>query len=109
MAKKIWRRLSILRDWRRIVLLAAKIIKETYPESEIYIVGGAVEDRLTVNSDIDLAVVFEEQIGWSRMAEILENIWRHLDERIPIYYPLHIIITNQNELKRIKGMKKKIS
>ena len=108
MKTKPWMRLKLLSQWRRVVFEAARIIKDTYPQAEIYLLGGAAEDRLTIYSDIDLGIVFPENINREKRIEILEKIWEKLEDKIPAYYPLHIIILNREELKRLKGSKKRI-
>jgi len=46
-----------LRRWREYARRVAKAAGELVPGSEVYVVGGVAEDRITVLSDIDLLVV----------------------------------------------------
>ncbi len=108
MNTKPWRRLKLLKTWHEVVGEAANIIKSIYSEAEIYLIGGVAENRITVDSDIDLAIVFKEKIEHGKRIDILEKIWEKLEEKIPIYYPLHIIILDQEEFNKFKGSKKRI-
>ncbi len=100
------RRLQMLRSWRETSLKAAKAIKRAFPEASVYLLGGAVAGRLTVLSDIDLAVVFDKRLGARERVEILARIWEELEKNgIPAYYPLHIIILGRGEIDELKGPK----
>jgi len=96
----------MLRKWRGVVKEVADIIRKLYPGAEIYLAGGAAENRLTVYSDIDLLIVFKKRK--SEKAEILARIWEALEKKIPTYYPLEIHILDYNELNRIKSQKIKL-
>ena len=100
-------RLSMLRGWRRVVKEVVKVVKEIYPSAEIYLAGGAAEDRLTALSDIDILVVFKERR--EERAEILAKIWEKLENTFPLYYPLEIHILDSHELEKIRGKKVKLS
>ena len=100
-------RLKLLKKWRAITLKAATAIKKLYPQAEIYLFGGAAEGRLTVLSDIDLAVVVDVEPG-SR-GEMLARIWEELErEGIPQYYPLEIHVLSRDEIARLRGVKIRI-
>ncbi len=109
MAKKAWSKLLLLRQWRSIIHEAANIIKRMYPEAEIYLIGGAAENRLTIYSDIDVIVVFKRKLNRRERTIILARIWEALEEKIPIYYPLEIQILENSELAKIRGRKIKIT
>ena len=94
--------LEFFMKWKSIVRDVARVIKTIYPDAEVYVVGGAAEDRLTILSDVDILVVLNR--GAREKVEILANIWRGLEEEdIPLYYPIDIhIATSQEELKRYR-------
>jgi len=97
-------RLKLLSRWRAIVAKAASVIKELYPDVEVYVFGGAAEGRLTVLSDVDVAVVMEEPP--EDRAGMLARIWENLEARgVPQYYPLEIHILSRKEFERIRGAK----
>lgn len=98
------KRLKLLSKWRSVVARAARAIKRACPDAEIYLFGGAAEDRLTILSDIDLAVVLES-LSRDR-ADLLAEIWRLLEEEgIPLHYPLEIHVLDKREFERLKGLK----
>ncbi len=55
-------KLKILSEWRKVVKIAKEIINELYPDAEIYLIGGAAENGLTIYSDIDLLVVLDKGV-----------------------------------------------
>jgi len=98
------RRLKLLSRWRAIATKAASIIKEFYPNAEVYVFGGAAEDRLTVLSDIDIAVVMEDPP--KDRARMLAKIWEILEAKgIPQYYPLEIHLLSRREFEHLRGVK----
>ncbi len=108
MDKKPWRKLLLIHNWRIVISRVALIIKKQFPEAEIYLIGGAAEARLTINSDIDLAVVFRNKLEREERVKILETIWERIEDEVPLYYPLHVIILDKDEFKKLSGVKKKI-
>jgi len=102
-------RLQLLRTWREVVFRVVRIAEELYPEAEVYLVGGAAEDRLTVLSDIDIAIVFEGELKSEERAEILAKLWEELERQgVPSYYPIHLIVLGRGELNRLRGRKEKL-
>lgn len=106
MGRKLESRLQMLKRWREVVREVAKVVEELYPDAELYLIGGAAEGRLTVNSDIDVVLVFRELE--SSRSEVLAKIWEALEGKVPIYYPLEIHILCYSELSKIKGKKIKL-
>ena len=101
-------RLKLLSKWRIIAANVATAIKKLYPSSEIYVFGGAAENRLTVLSDIDIAVVLEDPP--KDRAGMLAKIWEILEAKgIPQYYPLEIHILSKREFERLRGAKIKLA
>ena len=99
--------LSLLKEWKNVLREVIRVVKTLYPNSEVYLAGGAAEGRLTVLSDIDVLVVFDELP--SDRADILAKLWEVLEERIPIYYPIQIHVLECGELGRIKGKKVRLA
>jgi len=103
-------KLQLLRRWRNVVEIVAKVVGELYPEAEVYLFGGAAEDRLTVLSDIDIAIVFKKPLDLEKQAEITSMIWEKLEEyRVPPYYPLHLAVLSGSEFEKLRGAKIRIS
>ena len=102
------RRLKLLSNWRTIATIAASAIKELYLDVEIYVFGGAAENRLTLLSDIDIAIVLEDPP--EDRAEMLAKIWEILEAKgIPQYYPLDIHILSKKEFEYLRGTKIKLA
>ena len=100
-------RLKLIKKWRSVAFRAAAAIKRVYPHAEVYLFGGAAEGRLTVLSDIDLAVVFD--VEPQGRGEVLARIWEELErEGIPQYYPLEIHVFSRSEFARLRGAKERI-
>ena len=108
MEKKYRSRLILLREWRSIVHNVARIVKQLYPEAEIYLIGGVAENRITVYSDIDIAVIFKTELNRDKRIDVLTRIWESIDNVIPMYYPLEIHILDIKEFTKIKGKKIKL-
>jgi len=103
-------KLQLLRRWRNVVEIVARVVGELYPEAEVYLFGGAAEDRLTVLSDIDIAIVFKKPLDLEKQAEIASRIWDKLEEYgVPPYYPLHLVVLSESEFEKLRGAKIRIS
>ncbi len=103
-------RLQQLRKWRKVVSDVARVVESLYPEAKVYLVGGAAENRLTLLSDIDIAVVFNRELERDERTLILARLWEELEKRgIPPHYPLHIIVLSIDEFQRLVGKKKRIA
>ena len=102
---KMKSRLKMLSEWRKVVKIAKEIINELYPDAEIYLIGGAAENRLTIYSDNDLLVVLGKGVD---RVEALTRIWDKLFEKFSLYYPLEIHIVTKDEFLKFKGKKIKL-
>jgi len=103
-------KLQLLRRWRSVTEIVARVARELYPEAEVYLFGGAAENRLTVLSDIDIAIVFNKPLDLEEQAEIASTIWEKLEEYgVPPYYPLHLVVLSRSELEKLRGAKIRIS
>ncbi len=99
-----WLLKEILR-WREYLPYLVEAIRKVLGNNvEIYVFGSAVENRLTVNSDIDIAVIMEKVPERARdRAKILDEIWRELETRgVPWWYPFEIHLMTRQEMKRLK-------
>ncbi len=102
------KRLKLLSQWRRVVERAARAVKSVYPHAEVYLFGGAAEGRLTVLSDIDVAVVFD--VEPRDRPGVVSEIWEALErEEIPLYYPLEVHVFTRKEFSKIKEVKVKLA
>ena len=93
--------LRILMGWRKYVKVVAEAVKAAIPEVKIYVTGSAVEDRLTVESDIDVLVVLPHRPSFAEAVELRAKILEE-EERLgfPLYVPIELHIIGEEELKR---------
>jgi predicted nucleotidyltransferase len=102
------RRLRELLRWRSYLPILVEAVKSVLGEDvEVYVFGSAVEGRLTIDSDIDVAVVVEELPGSaSRRVGILNRIWRITEDNgVPWWYPFEIHLMTREELKLLREVK----
>jgi len=103
-------KLQLLRRWRNVTEIVARVARELYPEAEVYLFGGAVEGRLTVLSDIDIAIVFRKPLDVEEQAEIASTVWEKLEKYgVPPYYPLHLVVLSRSDFEKLRGTKIRVS
>ncbi len=99
-----------LLKWRKYAAVLIEADRKVFEEkAEVYVFGSAVEDKLTVDSDIDILVVIDKvpEKGLER-ARILDKIWKILEKRgVPWWYPfeLHLVTKEEVEILRRGGAK----
>ena len=99
-------RLKELLKWREYLDILVEAVKKVFDEkAEIYVFGSAVEDRLTVESDIDVAIVIEKVPEKSAdRIKLLNKIWSYMEERgVPWWYPFEIHLVTRRELMMLRG------
>lgn len=101
-------RLRELLKWRVYLnALVESAIEVFGRDVEVYLFGSAVEGRLTVDSDIDVAVVLREvpKKGLER-ARLVDTLWRGMESRgVPWWYPFEIHLLTKEELTLLKDTK----
>jgi predicted nucleotidyltransferase len=102
-----WRLRELLK-WREYVRVLAESAREVFGgDVEIYLFGSAVEGRLTVDSDIDVAIVVREvpKSGIER-ATLIDSVWRKMESRgVPWWYPFEIHLLTREELPLLRDSK----
>jgi len=102
-----WRLRELLK-WREYIKILIDAVKEVFGEDvEVYVFGSAVENRLTVDSDIDVAIVLKEipRSGIER-AKLLDRLWRAMEARgVPWWYPFEIHLMTKEELSLLREAK----
>ncbi len=95
-----------LRQWRLYVGAVAKAARDLLgPDTRVYVVGGAAENRLTVLSDIDIVVVSKNVPHDER-----KKLYLRLDIKdravtlygLPWDYPIDIHLYNEEEFEKAK-------
>ena len=93
--------LKALREGLKRLDDIARAIKVAEPRCEVYLVGGAAENRLTVASDIDILVVLPTEPSFEEAIELRERIWSELERAgIPSYVPIEIHVVSKESLDR---------
>ena len=102
-------KIDYLKNWKRYVRLLAKYVKEVLPEAEVYVIGGAAENRLTVLSDIDVLIVTDKPLDASECRRLKADIiWGAAKYGFPWDYPVEIHIISKGELKNYLKHTRKI-
>jgi len=92
--------LRVIAKWRRDVKLISEAVKEACPSAEVYITGGAAENRLTVTSDIDVLVVLPYKPSFAESVELRVKILEKAEELgLPPYAPVELHIIGREELE----------
>jgi predicted nucleotidyltransferase len=98
--------LKIISRWKEYVEIIVKAIRESIPDAMICLTGGAVENRLTVSSDIDILVVLNHKPSFEEAAEIRSKIFAEAYKRgLPLYAPIELHIIGSNDLRRYRKVK----
>jgi predicted nucleotidyltransferase len=101
-------RLKELLKWRDYLALLVEAAKEVFGgKAEVYVFGSAVEGKLTVDSDVDVAIVLNEipKSGLER-ARLLNKLWRLMESRgVPWWYPFELHLVTKEELSLLRGSK----
>jgi predicted nucleotidyltransferase len=94
--------LKALAQWRELATTVARAVKEVRPDAEVYVVGGAAESRLTVLSDIDIAVVLPEEPSREEAVGIIEEIFQRAEELgLPLYAPVEIHVVGPQGFQKL--------
>jgi len=88
-------------NWRNYVKIVCEAVKGIIPDAEVYVTGGAVEDRLTVLSDIDVLIVLPYTPTFEEAVELRAKILEKAEElRLPMYAPIELHIIGKEEVKK---------
>jgi hypothetical protein len=73
----------------------------------VYVFGSVVEGKLTVDSDVDIAIILEEPPRASReKSRLLSRLWKVIEEKgVPWWYPFEIHLLTKEELSLLEGAK----
>lgn len=100
--------LNHLRNWRKAVGAVVKAVDSLKIDAEIYVIGGAAENKLTILSDIDLLLCLKSKVD--DIGELRERIlFRAMDDYgLPWDYPIELHIRTPNECREILKKSKAI-
>jgi len=101
--------LRYLRILREAVKAVARAVQDLDPLAEVYIVGGAAEDRLTVLSDVDVLVVTSRTLDSKSLNEFRRAIYARAVDiyNLPWDYPLEIHIMSREEFDEAFAKRRK--
>jgi len=94
-------KLKELLKWREYLGVLVEAVKEVFNDRvEVYVFGSAVNGKLTVGSDIDIAIVLGEvpKSGLER-ARLIDKVWRIMENKgVPWWYPFEIHLLRREDL-----------
>jgi len=102
-----WKLRELLK-WRDYLEILVEAVKTVFGEgAEVYVFGSAVEGKLTVDSDVDIAVVLVGPPRASReKSRLLSRLWKVMEEKgVPWWYPFEIHLLTKEELSLLEGAK----
>jgi len=103
-------RLQILRGWRRYAEIVARAARDVCPDAEVYLIGGAAEDRLTVLSDIDILVVVPRKLDYGSAVELKERILEKAEELgLPLYAPVELHVADVETQAMYRGVRVRLA
>ena len=95
-----------LKRWREYVPAVAKAAKDLLgPETKVYVVGGAAEDRLTVVSDVDILIISSNVPKGGERLYLSVKIREVAVDRygLPWDYPIDLHIYTPEEFEEVKS------
>jgi len=95
-------RLKELMKWRDLLPIIVEAIEEALGNKPLYVFGSAIEGKITVDSDIDIAVIVERVPKRAiERARVIDRIWKAMEKRgISYWYPieLHLMTSKEKEM-----------
>lgn len=97
-------RLKLLKKWRELSSLVARAAREVIRDSlvAVYVVGSVVEDKVTVYSDIDIAVIVKDA-KYKSIDTIIDIKLRAEELGLPLEAPVDIKVLTEEEFKSYLG------
>lgn len=93
--------LRALMEWRRYVRIVYRAVRAVIPGAEVYVTGGAAEDRLTARSDVDVLVVLPHTPTFTEAVEVrVRVIEKAEDLGLPPHAPIELHVIGREELRR---------
>ena len=93
-------RRRLLENWRRLVAKAARVVKQLYPEAQIYLTGSVVRGDYIAASDVDLVIVLDHEPTMREAAEVIARVWEALD--LPPSHPLELHVVGPKGLEKYR-------
>ena len=102
--KQAIERLEMLKKWRELSRVVAKAARDILGDKliAVYVVGSVAEDRATVFSDIDIALVVSDP-KLKSIDMVIDVKLRAEDLELPLEAPIDIKILTEEEFKGALG------
>lgn len=106
------KRSQLLKEWKILIHRIVTVIKETIPETEVYVIGSVVRGDSVGGSDVDILVVSrhipDKPIERAKLKAVIEE-----KLGLPYYHPFEIHLLRPSEveyyLEKSKGCILKIT
>ena len=111
LAKYMYDTYKKLKNWKQYVQLVSRAVRDVLGDGvEVYVFGGAAENRLTSLSDIDVAVVLPYEPSPEERLRLKQDILiRAMDEYgLPWDYPIELHVVGPERFREIKRYSKVI-
>lgn len=97
-------RLEMLKKWRELSRVVAKAARDILGDKliAVYVVGSVAEDRATVFSDIDIALIVSDP-KLKSIDTVIDVKLRAEDLGLPLEAPIDIKILTEEELREALG------
>jgi len=104
-------RLRELLRWREYLRILVEAVREVLGDVDVYVFGSAVEGRLTVDSDIDVAIVLPEVPGSGlERARLVNRILEVAESRgVPRWYPFEVHLVTKDQLSMLEARLVKVT
>jgi predicted nucleotidyltransferase len=104
-------RLKELLRWREHLRVLVEAVREVLGDVNVYVFSSAVEGKLTVDSDIDVAIVLPEVPGSGlERARLTNRILEVAESRgVPWWYPFEIHLMTRDRLSMLEARLVKVT
>lgn len=91
-----------LRNWRKAAEAVARAAREIRHDAKVYVIGGAAEGRLTVESDVDLVVCIPSA-SREELSSLMKEIMRRAIDLhgLPWDYPIELHMCDERMCEEI--------
>jgi predicted nucleotidyltransferase len=92
-----------LRRWREAVKAVERAAKDVNKEAKVYVIGGAAEGRLTVESDVDVIVCIPVSADEDEARRLRKEIMKRAIDvyGLPWDYPVELHLYEEKECKEL--------
>jgi len=98
------KRLKELLSWRKLLPIVRDSVREVLGNRPVYVFGSAVRGELTVDSDIDIAIIVDKVPESAReRVRIIDEIWRRMEDRgVSFFYPFELHLMSESDKRMLE-------